>query len=345
MRFGLVGAGEIGRLRAAALRALPGCRLAAVSDRDLARAQAAAGGAAVFEDYRLMLEQTELDAVIVSAPPERHEEVATAALEAGRHVLCEKPLAPSVEACCRMLQTARERGRCLATGFNQRYFPAIQFVKTTVESGAIGRLNHVRAYAGHRGLPEFRDASQYAHDSLGGGTLMDNGIHLIDHVRFLLGEVTEVWGAARGDVWQLPGSEDNGFALLAAPDGAIATLHSSWTEWRGYRFSVDAYGDRGMARAVYGPMFSMAVYLDRPGGSSRRKYNLYPWVTVREKLGGWQATVRAAFREELGDFVKFVAGKPASIADGVAGYRAVEIAQAVYTSTKSRAAVKLAEPL
>ena len=105
MRFGLVGAGEIGRVRADALRRSPSCRLAAVADvaLDRARAAARASTASVYTDYRQLLDHSDLDAVIVSTPPDIHEEVAMAALERGKHVLCEKPWllrSTPVAACC-----------------------------------------------------------------------------------------------------------------------------------------------------------------------------------------------------------------------------------------------------
>jgi predicted dehydrogenase len=344
VRFGLVGAGEIGRLRAAALRNVPGCRLEAVADADPSRAQAAArsGGGDSFEDYRRMLAESALDAVIVSTPPQHHETIALAALEAGKHVLCEKPLAPGVAGCRRILESARHRGLTVATGFNQRYFPAVQFVKQLLERGELGQLRHVKAYAGHSGLNEFRQPWEHDSQVVGGGTLMDNGIHLIDHVCFLVGEIDEVFGFASSQIWNLNGSEDNGFALLRGEHGRVATLHSSWSEWRGYRFSIEAFGDRGMARASYGPMTATAVRLDRPGGVARRETKRYPWIAVREKLSGWQSTVRLTFEQELRDFLGLLEGRPGSIADGVAGLRAVEIAHAVYASSKSHSAVKLA---
>ena len=95
-----------------------------------------------------------------------------------------------------MLESARRRGLTVATGFNQRYFPAIQFVKQALERGELGELRHVKAYAGHSGLNEFRQPWEHDSQVVGGGTLMDNGIHLIDHVRFLVGEIEEVFGFA-----------------------------------------------------------------------------------------------------------------------------------------------------
>src|SRR5215472_7793544 len=105
MTFGLIGAGGIGRVRAAALAATPGCRLSAVADLDLGRARAAAPpGTPCFSEYRELLARSDAEAVVVSTPPAYHEEIALAALEAGKHVLCEKPLAHSLPACRRMVE-------------------------------------------------------------------------------------------------------------------------------------------------------------------------------------------------------------------------------------------------
>ena len=345
MRFGLVGAGEIGRVRADALRRSPGCRLVAVADvaSDRARAAARASSASVYTDYRQLLDHPDIDAVIVSTPPDVHEEVALAALECGKHVLSEKPLAPTVDACFGLLQTAQQRGLTLATGFNQRYFPAIKFVKHTVESGEIGELSFIRAFTGHTGLSEFRQPSTQEQGAIGGGALMDNGLHLIDLIDDILGGVTEVFGLTSGSVWRFDSAEDNGFALMRNRDGKVASLHASWTEWTGYRFFIEAYGDRGMVRASYAPMFSKAIYLKKPGVVRRRRFNFYPSVALREAVRGWKSTVLVAFQEELRDFVRLVGGETTAQADGVAGCRAVGIVHALYESAKTRAAVRVSD--
>ena len=345
MNFGLVGAGQIGSVREKAIRRAAGCELTAITDADAARARslAASPQAAVCTNYEELLRREDVDAVIISTPPDSHERIAIRALEAGKHVLCEKPLAPNPGACRRMLDAAGGARRTLATGFCQRYFPAIQFVKETVASGRIGEISYVRAFTGHAGLSEFSEPWVHNKEVVGGGALMDNGIHIIDLVRYILGEISEVYGAASANVWKFEGSEDNGFAMLRTADGKVAQLQASWTEWRGYRFFIEAYGDRGMARASYAPMFSVAVYLDELGSMRRRQYSLYPGVFLREKLQGWTSTVRVAFTEELRDFVRLAAGQgAATIADGMDGLRAVEIAHAVYTSSETGQPVTLA---
>ncbi len=345
MNFGLVGCGAVGKLRAQAVLETPGCRLAAVADVDADRARAAAPpGAATFYEYQQLIGGATVDAVIVSTPPATHEEIALAALAAGKHVLCEKPLANSLDACRRMVEAAQRAGKVLATGFNHRFFPAVRFLKQILDSGRIGTLDHVRAFAGHSGLSELPAAWMHNKDAMGGGALMDVGIHVIDLARYILGEVSQVYGVATGNVWKLDRSEDNGFALLRSPEGKVATLHATWSEWKGYRFYIEAYGDRGMARAYYAPMFAMAICLDRPGGKRRREFRFYPEIFLREKLHGWETTTARTFEEEFAEFARRAAGlhgEATTLADGWAGLRAVEIANAVYESTASGQPVTL----
>jgi predicted dehydrogenase len=260
-------------------------------------------------------------------------------------VLCEKPLSNSLEACRRMLDAAQESGKTLATGFNHRYFPAIRFLTQTLADGRIGKLDHVRAFAGHEGLSQFRAPWEYDKAVIGGGALMDVGIHLIDLTAYILGDVHEVFGIASNQVWNLPGSEDNGFALLRSASGTVATLHATWSEWKGYRFYVEAYGDKGMVRAYYAPMMNLLIEKPTAASKPRRRFHFYPMNAIREKLFGWQSTVIETFRHELTDFMSLSRdGEPGRIADGYAGFRAVEIANAVYRSSVENRSVQLLRP-
>jgi predicted dehydrogenase len=321
MRFGLIGCGEVGRMRAKALLRAAGAELAVTADPE---------NPADLRDPHELLRREDVDAVLVCTPAETHEELTLAGLEAGKHVLCEKPLAPKPEAARRMVDAAEGRGLRLATGFNQRHFPNVAWVKNCLEAGKIGRITHLRAYAGHRGLPEFRSAAERDPDKIGGGALMDNGIHLIDHVRFLGGEFDSVQGLASSATWKLGRAEDNGVALLRAADGRWAMLHASWTEWSGYRFWIDVYGERGKARVWYGPLYAELIELEAPGGDPRRQRRFFWGANFREKLRDWRSTVVDSFVAELEEFVRPHAD-PRS-ATGFDGLRAVEIAYAVYQS-------------
>jgi len=342
MRFGLIGCGWAGSLRAAAIARLPGFRLVAVADTDLGRARrlAASHDAAAESDWRALVGRGDLDALVVATPPSLHAEIGVRALEAGQHVLCEKPLARTPAECRQMLAAAERSGRVLATGFNYRFYPAIAKAREIVAAGLIGELDHVRGYAGHPGGREFTHPWVHDVDVVGGGALMDNGIHLIDLIRHFLGEVAEVTGVATGHVWGFPGCEDNGFALLRSPGGRIASLQASWSEWRGYRFAIEVYGTRGCIRASYPPMLAQLVQ-PAPAGRGRRRIHLFPWLQVVERLRSSRWTALQSFRRELEAFSRATRGEASPLARGLDGLRSVQIAHAVYRATTTGASVRL----
>lgn len=343
MRIGVLGAGVIGRLRAQSIRENPATTLAAVMDVSPDAAKKAAQGttAPTFTDLSRFLD-VEMDGVIISSPGHVHEEPCLAALERGRHVLCEKPLANTVESCRRIVDAAARAGRVLAVGFNLRYYPAFSFVKDVIDQGRIGTLDHVRIFGGHEGLPKFRADWQFRAPESGGGAMMDVGIHMTDLARYILGEITEVYGVMSESVWNVPGSEDNAVAVFRSPQGLTASYHATWTEWRGYLIYVEAYGNLGMVRGSYAPMRNLLITQDRPGGRPKKRWRFYPEIALREKLVSWHSTALRSFKGELEDFVARAQGRSGTrLADGNAGLRSVEVADAVRQSTKRGEVVRL----
>ena len=342
MKFGLIGAGSIGALRAAAVAKSAGNDLTAVFDLDEGRARAAAPKATYYPSPEALF-GSDVEAVVISTPPQFHEALAVAAVAQGKHVLVEKPMAATVEACRNMIEAAEAAGRLLTVGFNHRYFEALQVLRDTVKSGAIGKLSHVRAYAGHMGLQEFKAPWMYDSEIMGGGALMDNGIHILDLCRYVMGDFREVYGHALNGIWNLGGAEDNAMALFRSEAGVVCSLHASWSEWKGYRFHVEAYGDKGMARAYYAPMMSTVITMDKPGGERTVKRDFFPRNIVLEKLQGWQSTTVRALAAELDDFVAVASGQPGTgrIATGRDGMRSIEVGKAVYASGKAGKAITL----
>lgn len=343
MRIGVVGTGVIGQLRARSIRENHETALAAVLDpsRESATRAAAKSGARVCTSLAEFMD-VPMDAVVVSSPPHVHEEACLEAFRRGRHVLCEKPVTNSVESTQRIVDAAIASGKALGVGFNLRYYPAIHFVKRAIDEGRIGTLDHLRVFGGHEGLPKFRAEWQYKAPESGGGAMWDVGIHMTDVARYLLGEITEVYGLMSENVWKVPGSEDNAIAVFRNPEGIAASYQATWIEWKGYKFWVEAYGDKGMVRGAYAPMQNLIITQDRPGGPSTTRRHTYPEIIVREKLLSWHSTALRSFREELVDFMALASGNTSvRIADGYAGLRAAQVAAAVRTSTATKEAVHL----
>jgi predicted dehydrogenase len=182
----------------------------------------------------------------------------------------------------------------------------------------------------------------YKREMSGGGAMMDIGIHMTDLVGFIAGEIAEVTAVSSNRVWSVPGSEDDAIAIMRTRTGIPVRYQATWSEWKGYRLSLEAYGDRGMAGAYYAPMMNMTVTTNESRSRRRRRVNLHPWINLREKVRGWQTTATLAFADELADFLGTIAGRPTHIADGIAGLRAVAVARAVEESSARGGAVSVA---
>jgi predicted dehydrogenase len=326
LRYGLIGCGDIGVVRAAGL-ARTNSKLVAVSDIDPKRATAIAGrNHAVFDrDWHTLLARPDLDAVIISTPPSLHAEMCIEAVQMGKHVLCEKPLARTPDECRTIIDAAKRHNRVLAVGFNYRFYPSFARAKQLLDEGRIGELSHIRAYAGYSATghnrPWVKDASV-----VGGGALYDNGIHLIDLVRWFLGEVEDVQGFSTGRVWQFGRAEDNGFLLLRSARGQVATLHASWTEWGRYEFRIELVGSLGKIVATCFPMRTEVMWSERVGGRVHTRRHAFLATMVGEHARSYRWVVARSFAREFDAFAAAVAGSSPALATGLDGLRAIEIA-------------------
>jgi predicted dehydrogenase len=240
----IVGCGLIGRKRAAAL---PGGRLVACADLDPARADAlarsATPAAVAAPRWQDAVTRPDVDIVVVATTNDALAAVTQAALDAGKHVLVEKPAARSVAELEPLLVTARRRGLRVRVGFNHRYHPALQKARELVDSGALGPLMFVRGRYGHGGRIGY-DREWRANPALsGGGELIDQGVHLIDLSRWFLGAFTSIDGFAATYFWDMP-VDDNAFLTLRTASGTCAFLHVSCSEWKNL-FSLEIYGREG----------------------------------------------------------------------------------------------------
>ena len=353
LRAALVGCGGIGAVRAAAIARSPEVTLAVACDVDGGRAGALAGryGATLETDWRAAVARDDV-LVIVSTTPDLHAPVAIAAAQAGKHVLCEKPMARTVEECRAMVAAAERHGVKLKIGFNHRHYLSVMAIKAAIDAGTIGEVRFVRAAIGHEGGPGFAEHWVTKHAITGGGTLVDNGIHVLDLARYLLesqgGRIEEAQGYVLNARWPVAPNEDNAFCLFRAggEDGGperVAQVTSSWTEWKGYRWFVEAYGTRGYVHAAYSPMRAVIGTVGEGGGRAKKRALTFPVFQVRERLRGHDWTTAETFRREFADLAAAIHDDRAPCADGHDGLRAQAMAEAVYRAARERRAVALSE--
>ncbi len=240
---GIIGCGLIGQKRAKALGS--GGRLVATADIDLKRAQALAGAdAKAFSDWRDLLAEPEVAAVIIATLHDSLAEITLAAVNAGKHVLVEKPAGRVPAEIDPVIEAATARGVKVHVGFNHRYHRSIRKAKEIVDSGALGDLMFLRGRYGHGGRIGYDREWRSRPELSGGGELIDQGPHLIDLSRWFFGrEFSTIQGFAHTYYWDMP-VDDNGFMLLRNVKNQTAFLHASCTEWKNI-FSMEIYGRDG----------------------------------------------------------------------------------------------------
>ena len=238
----IVGCGLIGKKRAAALA---DGELVACADIVNEKAVALSSGtrAVATTDWRDAIGRDDVDVVIIATLNSLLAEIAIGALQAGKHVLIEKPAGRNVADIDRIAAAQRASGKLVRIGFNHRYHPALLKAKEIFDGGALGEMMFVRGRYGHGGRIGY-DREWRADPALsGGGELIDQGVHLIDLARQYLGDFTSIAGEACTFFWNMP-VDDNAFLLLKTASGKTAFLHASCTEWKNL-FSLEIYGRQG----------------------------------------------------------------------------------------------------
>jgi predicted dehydrogenase len=338
MGFLVVGAGFLGAQRAAAAMTAWGCRLVAVFDchERAARTVASQHGVRVAADYAAALEWDAVEAVIVATPHADHYEQARMALEAGKHVLCEKPLTIQPEQARALAMRADDRRLRLATGLNHRFYPPVRDALALVGAGAIGRVESVRAEIGHKASPEFLASWHTDAARSGGGTLMDNGPHACDLVRQFLGEVVAAKGSVRNIV--RPDCETEAHGLFRGHDGGFGEVRCTWTNPSGY-LTIEVRGSEGHLRVETAPWWLSGVL-----ASGRRLRKRYIAERLAERrFRGLFGCERSLVRE-LESFVSTPWDKPRLEATGWDGCRITEMIDAIYRSDQTGAEVALRPP-
>jgi predicted dehydrogenase len=213
------------------------------SDVVIERAQALAAmspGCTATPDWHEAVSHSNVEAVFVATTNQWLAPISLAAIEAGKHVLVEKPGARNSVELEPLLAASQAAGVCVQVGFNHRYHAAFQKAHEIVSSGSLGPLMFVRGRYGHGGRLGYEQEWRADPEQSGGGELLDQGVHLIDLAGWFLGSLTHVDGFAGTYFWDMP-VEDNGFLLLRTALNQVAFLHASCTEWKNL-FSFEIYG-------------------------------------------------------------------------------------------------------
>lgn len=352
LRVGVVGLGWAGETHLKSYLNVPNVEVVALAEPQEARLHSVGKSYGIdnlYGDYRELVERADLDIVSVATPNHLHMPVTVAALQAGKHVLCEKPLARSGAESKQMVDAARSAKRVLEVAFNHRQRGDVQILKNYVESGSLGRVYHGKATwmrrAGIPGMGGWFTSREMA----GGGPLIDLGVHVLDMILYLMDEpevisvsaatYSELGPRGRGSRSQtLVGTggyevEDLATAFLRLADGATILVEASWAVYgkAGDDFGVTLYGTDGGADIVvknYGWEDTLTLYSDTAGVPSE----IRPRVWRGE---GHQAVVR--------NFVNVIRSGEWAAHDGSEGMRRTQIIDACYRSGVEGREVKVGE--
>lgn len=320
---GIVGCGLIGQKRANALG--QGGRVVACADVNLPRAAslAAKTNAKALANWQELVALPEVEMVIVATLHDRLAEIALGAIEAGKHVLVEKPAARTAEELRPLIAAAARTGVKVHVGFNHRYHRSLRKAKAIVDAGELGELMFLRARYGHGGRVGYEKEWRADPKMSGGGELIDQGPHVIDLSRWFLGEFATVEGFAHTYFWDMP-VDDNGFLMLRTARQRMAFLHVSCTEWKN-TFSMEIYGKHGK------------LELSGLGGSYGVErithYKMSPEMGPPETLAWEYPMADDSWQVELAEFyedIRLDRQPAAGLPDAVA---ALDIIQRIYTQS------------
>jgi predicted dehydrogenase len=321
MRFAIVGCGLIGRKRAAAIASLGHRTILAVDcskERAVELAEPLRARSAT--DFRAAVETADIDAVIVATPHAELSAIAVACLDAGKHVLVEKPGGRNLAEVSAVNKAAAAAERVAKLGLNHRFHPAVLKAREIVDRGELGQLMFVRGRYGHGGRPGYEREWRLERSVSGGGELIDQGSHLIDLAQWFLGEFSRVDAALRTFFWNTE-VEDNVFLTLSTSEGRIAWLHATWTEWKNL-FSFEIYGHDGK------------LEINGLGGSygveSLTFYRMLPGMGPPETTRWEYPFPDRSWETEIAEFVAAIRERRRPIGDAAEAVSSMSVIERVY---------------
>ena len=329
VRFGLLGAGRIGKVHAKAVTSNPLAKLVAVADAmaDAANALADQYGAEV-RTIEAIEAATDIDAVIICTPTDTHADLIERFARAGKAIFCEKPIDLDVDRVKACLRVVDQTGATLMVGFNRRFDPHFRAVRQAIADGQIGDVEMVTIVSRDPGAPP----ADYVKRS--GGIFRDMTIHDFDMARFLLGEEIETVSAqasvlvdkAIGEA----GDYDSASVMLSTASGKHATISNSRRATYGYDQRIEVHGSKGAVAAEN----QRPVSIEIANASGYTRPPLHDFFMTR---------YTEAYAFEISSFIDFVESKSPASPSGTDGLIALALAEAALKSVKEGRAVKVSE--
>lgn len=344
LRFGILGCGVIGPHHAAAITALnEEASLVAVSDTIPEHAQQLAQqyGVASYQTMQDLLARDDIDVINICTPSGMHAEHAIAAMEAGKHVVIEKPVDITLPAIDKLIAVQRETGRKATVISQHRFDPASQVVHQAAQDGRFGRLTLGNALVRWWRSQGYYDSGAWrgtwAMD--GGGVLMNQSIHSVDLLLWMMGPVAEVSAYTDLLAHERLEVEDTGVAILRFASGALGIIEGTTTAYPGLSARLEISGDRGSATIDDD---HLAYFHSAADGEQAASYGgrgegnqadlVLPNEEPQTSAGSNPGNLSTRHREQISDFINAIHQECEPLVTLEEGRRAVAVILAIYES-------------
>jgi UDP-N-acetyl-2-amino-2-deoxyglucuronate dehydrogenase len=348
LRFGIIGCGVIGPFHAQAITSLPDAELVAVADNEPGKAQKLAEKyhAKPYLDFQDMFASEKLDVINICTPSGRHGEHACAAMRAGYHTIVEKPMEITRQRLDEMLRVQQETGRKLAVISQHRFDEGTMKVHGLLQEGAFGRL-----VLGNAAIPWWRSQKYYDSGAWrgtweldGGGVLMNQSIHSIDLLQWLMGQVKSIYAYTDTLVHRME-TEDVAAAVLRFTNGAVGTISATTGAYPGAVTRIEIFGDKGSAIIENDRLGYLHLARDDAeevgayGGGSAAKKGAAESVAA----GAADPTTALGYTHalQIADMIRAIKEDGTPLLNGQAARHPVEIILGIYESARTHKEVIL----
>lgn len=307
IKVAIIGMGKIGKTRAKTIKDNPHTELIAAYDIDSKQLDEFDGiikCSSVDEIFKIQ----DLQAVVICTFNKYAPELTIKALEAGLHVFCEKPPARTSAELEAVMAVEEEKNLVLKYGFNHRYHHSVIEAKKLVENNIFGKLLWMRGVYGKAGGNKFANNWRNDKDESGGGILIDQGIHMLDLMRFFAGDFKDIKSMVQTNYWDIK-VEDNAFALMQTENGAMATIHSSATQWR-HKFLLEMSFENGYIN-LDGILSGTRSYGDETLVIAKRQFENETFAMGKPREEKIYFDTDESWRLELDEFVECILEKKA----------------------------------
>ncbi len=352
LRFGIVGCGSIGPTHAGAIAQIGDAQLVAVADLLPDRAESMAkkfNVTSVYQKQEDLIADPHVDVVVICTPSGLHAGGAVKALQAGKHVIVEKPMEVSLAACDRMIAAQRSSGKKLTVISQHRFDLASRVVKDVIDSGKLGRVILVTGSVKWWRTQNYYDSGDWRGTWQwdGGGALMNQGVHTVDVLQWLAGGgVNRVYAQTRTAAHSRIEVEDIAVATLEFANGAVGTFVATTAAYDGLPARMDIFGTEGSAIIEGDRLKQMTLktgesYISERAAAHAVSVARGGTASVKDDAGhrADDAEVGAvwgdAHRAQIEDFIAAIRQDTSPLIDGRGGREPLEVILAIYESARS----------